>query len=174
MIDGTGDFVVFGAGLAALSLSFLISVPLILFLLLLTVYFLHTNRFVHWPWGNLNAMNATILYSTIDSKNLKDEDEVAWKRSSLTPYHTANEQALVRPKYHKRDRSYGWSPVLDVQGMNDPPASDLEMDDSTSRMVDKQLREWRLRRTRWHTGCGKLNGPLVVGYFFKHSCWAEW
>jgi hypothetical protein len=112
MEDGTGDFVVFGAGLAALSLSFLISVPLILLLLLLTVYFLQTNRFVHWPWGNLNAMNATILYSTIDSKNLKDDDEVAWKRSSMSPYHTVNEQALVRPKYHKRDRSYGWSPVL--------------------------------------------------------------
>jgi hypothetical protein len=112
MIDGTGDFVVFGAGLAALSLSFLISVPVVLLLLLLIVSFLHTNRFIHWPWEDLNAMNATILYSTIDSNNPRGEDEVAWKRSSSSPYHDLDEQALVRPKYHRTSRSYGWSPVL--------------------------------------------------------------
>lgn len=112
MIDGTRDFVVFGAGLVALSLSFLISVLVVLLLLLLIVSFLHTNRFIHWPWGDLNAMNAMILYSTIDSNNLRDEGEVAWKRSSSSPYHEADEQALVRPKYYRRSRSYGWGPVL--------------------------------------------------------------
>lgn len=111
-IDGTGDFVVFGAGLSALSLSFLVSVPVVLLVLLMIVSFLHTNRFIHWPWGDLNAMNATILYSTIDSNNMRDEDEVAWKRSSSSPYHEVDEQALVRPKYYRRSRSYGWSPAV--------------------------------------------------------------
>jgi hypothetical protein len=109
LIEGTGDFVVFGAGFSALSLSFLVSVPIILVMVFLIVYLLRTNRWVHWPWGEFNAMNATILYSAIDSKNFRGEEDVAWKRSSTSPYYPTKENALVRPTYHRGDRSYGWT-----------------------------------------------------------------
>jgi hypothetical protein len=113
LMDGTGDFVVYGAGFTALSLGFLIAVPIAVALLSSVVWFLGSNKWVHWSWGNLNAMDATILYSAIDSKNFRGDDEVTWKRLSSSPYHRKNETALVRPEYNRHDRSYGWASASD-------------------------------------------------------------
>jgi hypothetical protein len=108
-MDGAGDFVVYGSGFAALSIPFTVVVPIILFILLATVYLLSSNRWYQWPWADLNALNATILYSTIDSKHFRDSGEQTWKRASSWPFHATNERSHVRPKYDRASRSYGWS-----------------------------------------------------------------
>jgi hypothetical protein len=111
ILDGAGDFIVLGSAFAALSLKFLITVPMVMATLFTLVQLLLSNKFFHWPWSNLNALNATILYSVIDSQNFGDNDE--WKRSSTSPYSEVDRAALVRPKYHREFRSYGWSSVAE-------------------------------------------------------------
>ena len=109
LLDGAGDFVVYGNGIAALSVTFIVVIPIVLFVLLAIVYLFSTNRWYQWPWASLNALNATILYSTIDSKHFRDSDEPTWTRVSTSPFHATNERSHVRPRYDRASRSYGWS-----------------------------------------------------------------
>lgn len=107
-LDGVGDFVVYGNDFAALSIAFLVTVPVILVLLMVIVYLFSSNRWHIWPWADLNAMNATILYSTIDSKYFREPDEQTWTRASASPFHVGSEKSHVRPRYDRNSHSYSW------------------------------------------------------------------
>jgi hypothetical protein len=113
-LPGAGDFVVWGSnadGFVALSLSCLIAVPVCLVFIFAIVSIITTNRYYPWPWGDLSAMNATILYTHVDHEHYQP-DSGTWKRNSAIPYHEeTNKKAFVRPTYHRRDRSYGWNSV---------------------------------------------------------------
>jgi hypothetical protein len=91
-----------------LSIAFLVTVPVILVLLMVIVYLFSSNRWHIWPWADLNAMNATILYSTIDSKYFREPDEQTWTRASASPFHVGSEKSHVRPRYDRNSHSYSW------------------------------------------------------------------
>jgi len=85
--------------------------PVILALLFLLVFLLSDNPFIALPWGYVNALKASVLYSTIDTSNFKPEAEqenVKWTRGS-SPYYENDEAAHVRPRYDRGSRSFSWN-----------------------------------------------------------------
>jgi hypothetical protein len=122
LLPGAGDFVISNAAFATLSIKFMIVVPCVLAGLFLLRYILSGNTFIHLPWEDVNALKASVLYSSIDTAEFKspqpedyemgkfeeDEDREAWKRS-LNPYVKSDGRAHVRPHFHRKSGSYSWT-----------------------------------------------------------------
>jgi hypothetical protein len=84
----------------------------ILALLFLLVFLLGDNPFFELPWSYVNALKASVLYSTIDTRNFRPETEqekLEWTRSA-SPYHENDGPASVRPGYDRGSKSYIWYP----------------------------------------------------------------
>lgn len=105
--DGVADFVIYGNGFAALSVKFLIIIPVITVFLFVSVSLLTDNPFKPLPWAYVNALKAPVLYSTLDNETFKADSGDKWQRRSATPHYTEKEQlAAVRPKYE--GRAFSW------------------------------------------------------------------
>jgi hypothetical protein len=109
ILPGAGDFVIYDSGVSALSIPLLIAVPLIL-TVLLGIIFLTTSLLCYAPpLGNVDALKATILYSSLDLEDQKDD----WVRKSSTPFWSevgggTECNAYVQPIYNRESRTLSW------------------------------------------------------------------
>jgi hypothetical protein len=93
-LENVAMFVIYSNDVSALSLTVLISVPIVVVLLFIIAYFVTTHRW--FPWHVVQGYQATILYSLLDESafaaesalseqpgSLESVDKRIWKRKSI-------------------------------------------------------------------------------------------
>jgi hypothetical protein len=86
----------------------LVLIPVLSLVLILAVNWLTENPFKPLPWAYVNALKASVLYSSLDEGTFDQLSNGKWKRKSQTPHFTERKDlALVRPKYERG--VYSWA-----------------------------------------------------------------
>jgi hypothetical protein len=108
--EGVSDFVIYGSDVAALDLTLLTLIPVLALALFVCVNWLTDNPIKPLPWAYVNALKASVLYSSLDEGTFDDLSNGRWKRKSQTPHYTEKKElALMRPKYERGIYSWGSS-----------------------------------------------------------------
>jgi hypothetical protein len=112
-LPGLADFVIYSPDVSALSIPMLIVVPIIAAVLLGLVFLLTTGFPCYAPpWGYVNALKASIVYSSLDSHQDPVQDN--WVRKGATPFYKTDgegkteHEAKVRPKFNRGTRALSW------------------------------------------------------------------
>lgn len=106
-LAGAGDFVIFNSAYAALSVRVLIVVPTILALLFVLVLILSDSTPIRMPWGYVNSLRASVLYTAVDTEHYRP-GAGDWE-GGVNPYMAKDEPAHVRPDLKPTKRgSYSW------------------------------------------------------------------
>lgn len=113
LLPGADQFVIYTGDAAALSLAMVVAVPIIAALLMGVNFLLTTNTFPCWPlpWGYVNALKAAVIYSALDSKDVKTG---LWDRSTTAPIYKGDHSdengavAHVRPGLYPDRRTLSW------------------------------------------------------------------